>query len=45
MQRIFLVSQKAISRLKQRARRMKREKDIPHYEALEITAKTAGFDN
>ncbi|HHL2320158.1 TPA: hypothetical protein ACQ3Y4_000006 [Pseudomonas aeruginosa] len=45
MQRIFLVSQKAISRLKQRARRLKREKDIPHHEALEITAKTAGFDN
>lgn len=45
MQRIFLVSQKAISRLKQRARRMKREKDIPHHEALEITAKAAGFDN
>lgn len=45
MQRIFLVSQNAISRLKQRARRMKREKDIPHYEALEITAKAAGFDN
>lgn len=45
MQRIFLVSQKAISRLKQRARRMKREKDIPHHEALEITARAAGFDN
>ncbi|MGY8830026.1 MAG: hypothetical protein ACKVIS_10830 [Pseudomonadales bacterium] len=45
MQRIFLVSQKAISRLKQRARRMKREKDIPHYKALEITAKAAGFEN
>ncbi|HEK1826538.1 hypothetical protein [Pseudomonas aeruginosa] len=45
MQRIFLVSQKSISRLKQRARRIKREKDIPHHEALEITAKAAGFDN
>lgn len=45
MQRIYLIPQEAISRLKQRARRMKREKDIPHHEALEITAKAAGFDN
>ena len=45
MQRIYLVPQEAISRLKQRARRIKREKDIPHHEALEITAKAAGFDN
>ncbi len=45
MQRIYLIPQEAISRLKQRARRIKRERDIPHHEALEITAKAAGFDN
>ncbi|MEE4180939.1 hypothetical protein [Pseudomonas viridiflava] len=45
MKRIFLIPQKAVSRLKQRARNLKRECQIPHHEALEITAKAAGFDS
>lgn len=45
MQRIYLIQQEAISRFKQRARRMKREKDISHHDALEVTANAAGFDN
>lgn len=45
MQRIHLLSQEVLSRLKQRARNTKRELKIPHHEALEITAKAVGFDN
>jgi len=45
MHRIFLIQQRVVSRLKQRARRMKRDKNIPHHEALELTAQAVGFDN
>lgn len=45
MKRIFLISQTTVSRLKQRARSLKRDGHIPHHEALEIAAKAAGFDN
>lgn len=45
MQHKFLIQQKVVSRLKQRARRMKRDQSIPHHEALQLVAKAAGFDN
>ncbi|EZN58337.1 hypothetical protein AJ75_01659 [Pseudomonas aeruginosa BWH035] len=45
LKRIFLIPQKAASLLKQRARNLKRDRQIPHHEALEIVAKTAGFDS
>ncbi|WP_028633976.1 hypothetical protein [Pseudomonas parafulva] len=45
MKRIFLIPQKAVSLLKQRARNLKRNRQITHHEALEIVAKTVGFDS
>ncbi|MBA1278823.1 hypothetical protein [Stutzerimonas stutzeri] len=45
MQRIYLIQQNLVSRLKQRARRIKRDKNVPHHEALELAAKAVGFDN
>lgn len=45
MQYIYLIPQKAVSVLKQRARRMKRAECIPHHQALELTAKAVGFDH
>lgn len=45
MKRIFLIPQKAVSLLKQRARNLKRDRQITHHEALEIVAKTVGFDS
>jgi hypothetical protein len=45
MKRIILITPTAVSHLKQRARLLKREQDIPHHEALALTAKAADFDN
>ncbi|WP_054063680.1 hypothetical protein [Pseudomonas asplenii] len=45
MKRVFLIPLKAVSLLKQRARNLKRERQIPHHEALEITAKVVGLDS
>ena len=45
MQYIYLIPQKAVSVLKQRARRMKRAECIPHQQALELTAKAFGFEH
>ncbi len=45
LKRIFLISQKSVSHLKQRARNLKREGEVPHHEALEIAAEAAGFDS
>ena len=45
MKRIILIHQSTVSRLKQRARRLKRAKDISHLEALEIVANAVGLDN
>jgi len=44
MQYIYLIPQKAVSVLKQRARWTKRTECIPHHQALELTAKAVGFD-
>lgn len=45
MQYIYLIPQKAVSVLKQRARWTKRAECIPHHQALELTAKAVGFDH
>jgi hypothetical protein len=45
MKRIHLISKTTLSRFKQRARQLKRAEHIPHHQALESVAKSAGFDS
>jgi len=39
------VTSDELEKLKQRARKLKREQKIPHYEALELVARSARFAN
>ena len=43
MQTIYIIGSKALGKLKQKARRLKKDKGIAHNEALESVAKDAGF--
>ncbi len=41
----YYIPTKALEKLKQKARNIKRERNIPHHEALEIVAQEAGLQN
>ena len=45
MQITKIISSASVERLKQKARKLKREKSIPHTEALDEIAVSAGFNH